>query len=82
MEGESSVTRSKIDELHSSYIQGYQMVGESILSRSIIEELHYSDIQGDEREGESGVTRSIIDELDFLIRKEINWMVKKVLLEV
>ena len=29
MEGESSVTRSIIDEFHSSDIQGYQMEGDS-----------------------------------------------------
>ena len=39
MEGESAVTRSIIDELHSSDIQGYQMVGESGVTRSIMDEL-------------------------------------------
>ena len=47
MEGESGVTRSIIDELHSSDIQGDQMEGESGVTRSIIDELHSSDIQGD-----------------------------------
>ena len=47
MEGESGVTRSIIDELHSTDIQGEQMEGESGVTRSIIEELHSSDIQGD-----------------------------------
>ena len=37
MEGESGVTRSIIDELDSSIIQGYQMEGESGVTRSIIE---------------------------------------------
>ena len=32
MEGESGVTRSIIDELHFSDIQGNQMVGESIFT--------------------------------------------------
>ena len=40
MEGESGVTRSIIDELHSSYIQEDQKEGESSVTRSIIDELH------------------------------------------
>ena len=40
MEGESGVTRSIIDEIHFSYIQGYQMEVESGVTRSIIDELH------------------------------------------
>ena len=47
MEGESGVTRSIIDELHSSDIEGDQMEGESGVTRSIIDERHFSDIQGD-----------------------------------
>ena len=42
MEGESCVTRSIIDELHSSDIQGDQMEGESGVTRCIIDELHSS----------------------------------------
>ena len=57
------VTRSIIETLHSSDIQGDQRKGESGVSRSIIDELHSWDIQGDQMEGERGVTRSIIDEL-------------------
>ena len=45
MEGESGVTRSINDELHSSYIQSDQIEGESSVTRSIIVELHSSDIQ-------------------------------------
>ena len=45
MEGENGVTRSIIDELHSSDIQGDQMEGESGVTRSIIDELYSSDIQ-------------------------------------
>ena len=45
MEGESSVTRSIIDEFLTSDIQGDQMEGESGDIRSIIDELHSSDIQ-------------------------------------
>ena len=47
MEGESGVTRSTIDELHSSDIQGVQIEVESAVTRSIIEELHSWDIEGD-----------------------------------
>ena len=45
MEGESSVTRSNIDELHSSDIQRDQMEGDSAVTRGIIDEIHSSDIQ-------------------------------------
>ena len=45
MEGESGVTRSIIDEILSSDIQGDQMEGESVVNRSIIDELHSSVIQ-------------------------------------
>ena len=65
MEGESGVTRSIIDEIRSSDIQGDQMEGESGVTRSIIDELHSWDIQRDQREAESGVTRSMIHEISF-----------------
>ena len=45
MEGESSVTRSIIDERHSSNIQQDQMDGESGVSPSIIDNIRNSDIQ-------------------------------------
>ena len=45
MYGESGVTRSIIDELHSSDIQRDQMESESGVTRSIIEELQSWDIQ-------------------------------------
>ena len=45
MEGESGFTRSIIDDIHSSDIQGDQMECESCVSRSIIDELNSSDIQ-------------------------------------
>ena len=48
MEGEKGVTRSIIDECHSSDIQGDQTEGESGVTRSIIDELHSSDIQRDQ----------------------------------
>ena len=47
MGGESGVTRSIIDQLHSPDIQGDQMEGEGGVTRSILDELHSSDIQGD-----------------------------------
>ena len=40
MEGESGLTGSIIDEVHSSDIQGDQMESESGVTRSIIDELH------------------------------------------
>ena len=46
MEGESGVTRSIIDELHSWHIQVDHMEFESGFTRSIMDELHSSDIQG------------------------------------
>ena len=54
MEGESDVTRSIIDDPHSSDIQGDQMEGEIDVTRSIIDELHSWDIQGDQLEAASG----------------------------
>ena len=45
MEDESGVTRSIIDELHSSDIQRDQMEGESGFTQSIIDELHSSDLR-------------------------------------
>ena len=56
MEAKSGVTRSIIDELHSSDIQEDQMLGESIVTRNIIDELYCCDMQGDQMEGESGFT--------------------------
>ena len=41
MEGESGVTRSIIDEGHSSDIQGDQMEAESGVTRSIIDEFQF-----------------------------------------
>ena len=55
MEGESGVTRSIIDEIHSSDFQGDHIEGESGVTRSIFYELHSWDIRGDQREGESMV---------------------------
>ena len=51
MEVESGVTRSVIDELHSSDIQGDKLAGESGVTRSIIDDLHSLDIQRRQTEG-------------------------------
>ena len=51
MESGSRVTRSIIDELLSSDIQGDQMAGESGVTRRTIDEVHSSDIQREEVEG-------------------------------
>ena len=51
MEGQSTVTRSTIDELHSSAIQRDQLECESGVTRSILDELHSSAIQRDQMEG-------------------------------
>ena len=76
MEGESGVTRSIIDELHSSDIKGDQMESESGVTGNIIDELHSPNIQGDQMEGESGVNRSIIDERHSRISYEIKQKVE------
>ena len=49
MQGESGVTRSMIDELHSWDIQGGQMERESGVTRSMIDELHSLDMLGDQK---------------------------------
>ena len=51
MEGESSVTRSIIDELHSCDIQGDQIEVKAGVTRSIIDDLRCSDIQEDQMAG-------------------------------
>ena len=50
MESESGVTRSIINKLHFSDIQGDQMEGESGLTGSMIDELHSWDKQRYQRE--------------------------------
>ena len=78
MEGESGVTRSITDKLHSSDIQGDQMAGESGVTLSIIDELHSWDIQGDKMEGESGVNEVSLMNSILRISKEIKLMLKLV----
>ena len=48
MEGESGVTRSVSDELHSWDIRRDQMERQCGVTRSIIDELHSSDNQGNQ----------------------------------
>ena len=48
MKAESGVTRSAIDQFHSSDIRGEQMEGENGVAQSIIDEPHSWDIQGDQ----------------------------------
>ena len=55
MDGESGVSGSIIDEIHSPDIQRDQTEGEDRVTRSIIDELHSSDIHKDQMEGESVV---------------------------
>ena len=84
MEGESVITRTNINELHSWDIQGYQRAGESGVTRGIIDELHSSDNQGDEIEGERMVLLEVssMNLVPILwMSKEIKWKVKMVLLE-
>ena len=47
MEDESGVTRSTIDEFHSSDTEGDQMERQSDVTRSIIDKVHSWDIQRD-----------------------------------
>ena len=52
MQGESEVTRSIIDELHSSDIERVQIERESGVTRSIMDELHFWNMERDQKEGE------------------------------
>ena len=71
MEGESGVTRSIIDELHSSDIQRDEMQGESGVTRSIIDELHSSDMV----KRKVKVVLHEVSLMNFILRisKEIKW---------
>ena len=63
MEGESGVTRSIIDELHCSDIQGDQMEVKVVLLEVSL--MNFIPCRSNEikKEGESGCTQSIIDEI-------------------
>ena len=82
MEGEGGVTRSIIDELHSSVIQRDQIEGESGVTRSIIDEHHSCDLQGDQMERESVLLEVSLMNFVLPISKKIKFQVKVVLLEV
>ena len=56
MKGESGVTRSIIDQHHSSDLQGDQMGGESGVTPSIFDELDSWDIQQDQMESKGDFT--------------------------
>ena len=75
MEGERGITRSIIDELHSSEIQGYQMEGEPGVTRISIDELHSSDIH--EIKWKVKVVLLVVSLMNFILRlsKEIRWHV-------
>ena len=51
MEAESGVTRSIIDQLHSSDIQVDEKESESGVTLSVIDDIHSSDIQRGQMEG-------------------------------
>ena len=82
IEGESCVTHSIIDELHSSDIQGDEIESESGVTLSNIDKFHSWDIRGDQMEGESGVIRNKIDKLILGISEEIKWKLQGLVLEV
>ena len=52
MQGDSEVTGSIIDELHSSDIERVQIERESGVTRSIMDELHFWNMERDQKEGE------------------------------
>ena len=71
MKGESGVTRSIIDQLHSSDIQEDEMEGGSGVTQSIIDELHFSNLVN----GKVKVALLEVSLMNFIlgISKEINW---------
>ena len=71
MEGESGVTRSILEEVHNSEIQGDQMVGKSGVTRRIINKLHSLDKQRDEMEGEVVLLEVSLANFILRISKEI-----------
>ena len=73
MEGETGFTRSIIDELHSSVIQGVQMGGESGVTRSILDELHSSDIEQGPMEGKLVLLQVSLMNLILRIPNKIKW---------
>ena len=80
MAGESGVTRSIIDELHSSEIQRNQNEDEIGVTRSIIDELHSSDIV--KIKVKMVLLEVSLMNFIFGISNEIKWKVEVLLLEV
>ena len=71
MEGESGVTRSIIDELHSWDIQRDQREGESAVTRRIIHELPSWVIQGEQMVGRIVLMEVSLMNLFLHISKEV-----------
>ena len=67
MQGESEVTRSIIDELHSSDIERVQIERESGVTRSIMDELHFWNMERDQKEGEIMVLLEV-SSMNFTLR--------------
>ena len=82
MEGATGVTRSIIDELHTSDIQVDQVEGESGVTRSFIDELHSWDIERDQRKVKLVLLQVSLMNFILGISNEIKWKVELVLLEV
>ena len=82
MEGESGVTRSIIDQIHSWDIQANQMEAESGGTRSIIDELRSSDIKGNQKKVKVMLLERSMMHFILWISKEIKRKLKVVLLEV
>ena len=80
MEGESGVSRSIIDALHSSDMGGYQIGGETGVPQGIIDELHSSEII--KRKVKVVLLEISLMNFIFGISKEFKWNVKVVLLEI
>ena len=83
MEGESSVTRSIIDELHSWYIEGDQMEGERMVLLEV-SLMNFILRKSNEIEWKVEVVGLEVSLMNFILRisEEIKWKVKVVLNEV
>ena len=83
MEGEGSVTRSIIDELHSWYIQGVQMEGQRMVLLEV-SLMNFILRLSNEIEWMVEVVGLEVLLMNFILRisKEIKWKVKVVLNEV
>ena len=77
MEGDNGVTRSIIDELRSSVIQGYQMEGESMVLLEV-SSMNFILPISKEIKGKVKVVVLEVSSMNFVLRifKEIKWKVK------